>query len=199
MERSLRETEFFVSQNKEGHQTFRSNLPIRPVSHNYHAASDGQLGGIIKTYRDWRISGDNEWLAKMYPQLKSSIDYCIRTWDPRHSGALEEPHHNTYDIEFWGADGMCTSFYASALQSFISMGRYLKQDMAFYEDLLRKSKNYLENKLYDGEYFIQNIQWKGLNATDPTQVITTEQNSGYSEEAIKILQKEGPKYQYVKG
>lgn len=199
MERSLRETEFFVSQNKEGHQTFRSNLPIRPVSHNYHAASDGQLGGIIKTYRDWRISGDNEWLAKMYPQLKSSIDYCIRTWDPRHSGALEEPHHNTYDIEFWGADGMCTSFYASALQSFISMGRYLKQDMAFYEDLLRKSKNYLENKLYDGEYFIQNIQWKGLNATDPTQVITTEQNSGYSEEAIKLLQKEGPKYQYGKG
>ena len=199
MERSLRETEFFVSQNKEGHQTFRSNLPIRPVSHNYHAASDGQLGGIIKTYRDWRISGDNEWLAKIYPQLKSSIDYCIRTWDPRHSGALEEPHHNTYDIEFWGADGMCTSFYASALQSFISMGRYLKQDMAFYEDLLRKSKNYLENKLYDGEYFIQNIQWKGLNATDPTQVITTEQNSGYSEEAIKLLQKEGPKYQYGKG
>ena len=23
---------------------------------------------------------------------------------------VEEPHHNTYDIEFWGADGMCTSF-----------------------------------------------------------------------------------------
>mgnify|MGYP001090895538 CR=1 FL=1 len=24
---------------------------------------DGQLGGIMKLYRDWQISGDREWLA----------------------------------------------------------------------------------------------------------------------------------------
>ena len=31
LERSLRETEFTVSQNEEGHQQFRSALPIRPL------------------------------------------------------------------------------------------------------------------------------------------------------------------------
>jgi hypothetical protein len=65
----------------------------------------------MKMYRDWRISGDTEWLKKMYPKVVESMNYSIRTCDPRSTGTLEEPHHNTYDIEFWGPDGMCTSFY----------------------------------------------------------------------------------------
>ncbi|HEY2726094.1 MAG TPA: GH116 family glycosyl-hydrolase, partial [Parafilimonas sp.] len=109
LERSLRHTEFCESQNEEGHQNFRSVMPIQPADHAFYAAADGQLGGIMKVYREWRISGDNEWLKKMYPMVKVSMDYCIRTWDPRRKGAIEEPHHNTYDIEFWGPDGMHTS------------------------------------------------------------------------------------------
>jgi len=100
LERTLRETEFFPSQSTEGHQTFRAALPIRPVAATFYAASDGQLGGIMKMHRDWRISGNNEWLRKMYPKVVESMEYCIRTWDPKSNGTLEEPHHNTYDIEF---------------------------------------------------------------------------------------------------
>lgn len=197
MERTLRETEFFVDQNKDGHQVFRANLPIRPVKHDFHSAADGQLGGIIKTYRDWRISGDNDWLKMMYPQVKQSMDYCIKTWDPHHEGAVSEPHHNTYDIEFWGADGMHTSFYAAALKSYIEMGKYLGEDVSDYEKLLAKSIDYMENKLYDGEYFIQNIQWEGLEAPNPMEVQTF--GGSYSAEAQELLKKEGPKYQYGKG
>lgn len=197
MERTLRETEFYVDQNTEGHQVFRANLPIRPVRHDFHAAADGQLGGIIKVYRDWRISGNNEWIRKIYPQLKQSMDYCIRTWDPNLTGALEEPHHNTYDIEFWGPDGMCTSFYAGALNSFIKISKALKEDCKKYEDLLSKSQNYMETKLWNGEYFYQDVRWKDLKAEDPTKAQSFQ--STYSEEARKILEKEGPKYQYGTG
>ena len=48
LERTLRETEFNVAQNSEGHQNFRVNLPISAPPHNFHAAADGQLGGIMK-------------------------------------------------------------------------------------------------------------------------------------------------------
>lgn len=197
LERSLRETEFFVDQNTDGHQAFRANLPIRPVHHDFHAAADGQLGGIIKVYRDWRIGGDSLWISRLYPQLKQSMDYCIRTWDPREVGALEEPHHNTYDIEFWGPDGMCTSFYAGALNCFVAIGEYLGQDVSYYRELLDRSRDYMENKLWNGEYFIQNVRWKDLNAQDPTTALTF--HSTYSEEARVILEKEGPKYQYGTG
>ncbi len=199
LERTLRETEFFPSQDKEGHQTFRSALPIRPVATTFHSASDGQLGGIMKMYRDWRISGDTEWLKKMYPMVVESMDYCIRTWDPRSTGTLEEPHHNTYDIEFWGADGICTSFYLGALRAISEMGRYLGNDVSKYEALYTRGKEKLETELFDGEYFIQKIQWEGLSSSDPVKASEGSWSSDYSEEARALLQKEGPKYQYGTG
>jgi uncharacterized protein (DUF608 family) len=199
LERTLRGTEFFPSQDSEGHQTFRSALPIRPVATTFYAASDGQLGGIMKMYRDWRISGDSEWMKKMYPMVTESMDYCIRTWDPRSTGTLEEPHHNTYDIEFWGPDGMCTGFYLGALKAIIVMGKFLGEDIQKYQVLYEKGKTAIETELYDGEYFFQKIKWQGLNAPDPVAFSKGAWNSDYSQEAKELLEKEGPKYQYGKG
>ena len=197
LERTLRETEFRVSQNTEGHQNFRVNLPISAPPHNFHAAADGQLGGIMKVYREWRISGDTQWMKDLSPAVKKSLDYCIRTWDPLHKGYLEEPHHNTYDIEFWGPDGMCTSFYLGALTAFIEMGKELKQPVKEYTALLSKGKKYMETTLFDGEYFIQKIQWEGLQAPNPVDVMSF--GGSYSDEALKLLKEEGPKYQYGTG
>jgi uncharacterized protein (DUF608 family) len=199
LERTMRETEFLHSQDADGHQTFRSALPIRPVANTFHAASDGQLGGIMKVYRDWRISGDSQWLRKMYPKVAESLDYCIRTWDPRSTGTLEEPHHNTYDIEFWGPDGMCTSFYAGALKSMVEMGSSLGEDIRKYKLLYAKSKKALETELFNGEYFIQKIMWEGLNAPDPVKASANAYSTSYSPEALTLMQKEGPKYQYGSG
>ncbi len=197
LERTLRNTEFCENQNQAGHQGFRANMPISPLKHDFHAAADGQLGGIMKVYRDWRISGDNDWLKRIYPMVCVSLDYGISTWDPKHKGVVEEPHHNTYDIEFWGPDGMCCSFYLGALTAIIEMGNYLKKDVGKYQDLYSKGKKYLETKLYNGEYFFQDIEYKNLNAPDPS----TAQSLGgdYSPEAKEILKKEGPKYQYGTG
>jgi len=201
LERSLRQTEFGEDQNADGHQQFRAALPIRPLAHDFYAASDGQLGGIMKTYRDWRISGDDAWLRSLYPKLKLSLGYCIQTWDPRHHGTLEEPHHNTYDIEFWGADPMCTGFYLGALEAMIKMGDYFHEDTGLYKDLLEKGKAFMEQHLFNGEYFVQHIQWTGLTAADPVEFAKNSNDGGgaYSPEAEALLEKEGPKYQYGNG
>lgn len=197
LERSLRQTEFNESQDERGHQTFRSNLPIRPVTHTYHAASDGQLGGIMKVYRDWRISGDMFWLQNIWPQVKQSLAYCINTWDPKKKGILEEPHHNTYDIEFWGPDGMCTSFYLGALTAAVEMGRALEDDVSEYSKLLELGKKYLETELFNGEYFIHKIQTEGLVAEFKPLDYSTN-GSGY-QRVLDRLNSEGPKYQYGTG
>ena len=197
LERSLRNTEFCENQSKEGHQGFRANIPISPLKHDFHAAADGQLGGIMKVFRDWRICGDSKWMASIYPMVKRSIEYCISTWDPRHKGVVEEPHHNTYDIEFWGPDGMCTSFYLGALFAIVKMGDYLGKNVSAYAELYAKGKLFLETKLYNGEYFFQDIEYKELNAPDPAKAKSY--GGEYSAEAISMLQKEGPKYQYGSG
>jgi len=194
LERTLRETEFGPSQDERGHQQFRSSIPIRPVAHDFHAASDGQLGGIIKVHREWRISGDTEWLRGLWPKVKASLNFCIEQWDPGHKGWLEEPHHNTYDIEFWGPDGMCTSFYLGALKAAALMGCALGDIVSLYEELLEKGLRRMETELFDGEYFVQKVQWKDLRAKSPLEA-----QGGYSPEGRELLEKEGPKYQYGKG
>jgi uncharacterized protein (DUF608 family) len=197
LERSLRETEFNVSQDTRGHQSFRSALPIRPTTHDFHAAADGQLGGILKVYREWRISGDTAWLRGLWPRVRTSLDYSIETWDPRHRGVVEEPHHNTYDIEFWGPDGMCSSFYLAALRAGVLMGEAVGAPVPLYAELLEKGRKLVESELWNGEYFVQKIEWKTLRAKNPLE--TKSFGGEYSPEAVALLEKEGPKYQYGDG
>jgi len=202
MERSIRNTEYNESMDSLGHQNYRASLPIRPAGHQYYfPAADGQLGSIMRVYRDWRISADHEWLKELYPKLKRSIDYCITTWDPKQKGILEEPHHNTYDIEFWGPDGMCTGIYLGALSAMIRMGEFLNQDVTVYRQLLQKGRGYLETRLFNGEYFIQQVQWEGLQAPSPIKLAQNGQEGTekYFPEAEQLLEKEGPKYQYGAG
>ena len=205
LERSLRDQELKWSMDERGHVTFRSALPTGAVDHGFHAASDGQLGGVMKVYREWQICGDDAWLKERYPLVKRSVEYCIRTWDPARKGALIEPHHNTYDIEFWGADVMCTSFYLGALRGLAEMAGALgkEEDAEKYRALAEKGKTYCDAKLWNGEYFYQKVEWKGLKAGAKLKKwvsgALTLNDPAYSEEALKVLRKEGPKYQYGTG
>ena len=204
LERTFRHTEYHESQSEEGRQAFRSSLPIRAVSHDpsdflpgRFAAADGQLGGIMKVYREWRISGDTDWLRNIWPQVKSSMNYCIKTWDPRETGTLEEPQHNTYDIQFWGPNGMLTSFYLGALKAMTDMGKAMGEDITYFSGLFAKGEKSMESDLFNGEYFYQKVRTDGLNAVfNPLNV--RQNGEGYSD-VIKHLNQEGPKYQYGTG
>ncbi|MCM8816947.1 MAG: non-lysosomal glucosylceramidase [Candidatus Omnitrophica bacterium] len=198
LERSLRETEFNENQDENGHQNFRALLPIRPNTHDFHAAADGQLGGIMKIYREWRISGDTQWLKKLWPKVKKSLEYCIKTWDPEHNGYLKFPHHNTYDIEFWGPDGMCCSFYCGALKAAMLIAEQLNEDSSFYRELYLKSKKYLEEVLFNGEYFEQKIMWKYPEMQKEFEEEKLKEKYK-SARIVELVKKEGPPYQYGNG
>ena len=158
----------------------------------------------MKIYREWQISGDTDWLKKMYPLAKQSMDFSIHIWDPDHLGVLIEPHHNTYDIEFWGPDGMCSSFYLGALSAMaqLSTDVGLPEEGQQYSELALKGAQYLDDHLFNGEYYEHKIMTEGLRAY--SQYL--EEMKGYDKkpieeqpEEIQLLLKEGPKYQYGTG
>ena len=101
----------------------------------------------MKVHRDWKICGDDAWLRGIWPKVAQSLEYCIETWDPDHVGMLVEPHHNTYDIEFWGPDGMCTSFYLGALKAAALMAEALAEDGAAYRELHEVGRRAMETTL----------------------------------------------------
>ncbi len=196
LERGLRQNEFFEGQQPSGRQAFRGNLPITPGGYMFDA-SDGQLGGIMKAYREWRISGNKKWLAAFWPRIKQSLNYMIGKWDPRHTGLLEEEHHNTYDINYFGPDGHCGSFYLGALAAAIKMGEAMGDDVGLYRELLAKGRKRIESELYNGEYFIQIVTKEGLKHNF-SPLNPGSQSPAYRE-LIHRINEQGPKYQYGTG
>jgi uncharacterized protein (DUF608 family) len=199
LERTLRHRELEASMDERGHVNFRASPPGLPTSHDYHAAADGQLGGILKVHREWIISGDHDWLVRMYPLAKRSIDFCIEQWDPRQVGLIEEPHHNTYDIEFWGPDGLCSSMYLGALAAMTSMALALGNggEASRYEGLAKIGAQHIEKRLFNGEFYQQEVMIDGLRDTSFRQMLETLAEDD-SEEAL-LLKTEGPKYQVGSG
>ena len=199
LERTLRDLELVRSMDERGHVNFRGAIPDGPVDHGWHAASDGQLGGIMKVFRDWRICGDIEWLRRLYPLAKRSLDFGIRTWDPDRRGALIEPHHNTYDIEFWGPEPMCSSIYLGALSAMSQMAAAVGEqgDSQAYAELAQRAAAYMDEHLFNGEYYQQHVQSEGLRDTSFAKSMA--EVNEHSSEMQQLLKREGPKYQYGSG
>ena len=198
LERTLRENEYRNCMDDQGHVNFRAWLPMGPADHTRHAAADGQLGGLMKLHRDWHISGDTEWMARLFPMARKSLEYAIQTWDPDRRGALFEPHHNTYDREFWGPDGMCTTIYLGALCAMAEMGEALglEAEAASWRELAERGARFLETELFNGEYFHQQVQFRELRDPSFRNLIADDSRQG---EAMELLRREGPKYQYGDG
>jgi len=200
LERGFRQTEFFEGMSVSGQQAFRHVLPIAPGGGAFDAV-DGQLGGVIKVYRDWRIFGNTAWLKIYWSRIQHALNYVIEKFDPRHTGLLEESHHNTYDINYYGPDGHCGSFYLAALHAAIEMGKALgdeNDNVKLYEKLLKAGAERMEKELWNGEYYIQIVQKTGLNRNfGPLN--PNDQSTGGYREIVRTVNEQGPKYQYGTG
>jgi len=197
LERTLREQELLRAMHDDGHTDFRAALPDGPGVRIPHAASDGQLGGIMKLYRDWQICGDTEWLKTIYPRAQKSLRYCMNIWDPDRKGVLIEPHHNTYDIEFWGPDGMCSSIYLGALIAMAEMAAAVGDTEAdSYRELADKGATFLDAELFNGEFYEQKVMWKEIRNENFDELLARDT---ISDEERELCRREGPKYQYGAG
>jgi len=156
LERSLREADYFYNQRPDGHMAFRLQLPLGSPMWDFHAAADGQLGGILKVYRDWRLCGDDAWLRRLWPKVVKALEYAWEQWDPDRDGVITGVQHNTYDIEFVGPNTMIGSFYLGALRAAECMATHLgdTERAALYREVYERGRQATE-ELFNGEYYVQ--------------------------------------------
>jgi len=117
LERSMRNTDFLYEVRDDNSMAFRSAVPLGIDRWDFRPAADGQMGCILKLYREWQISGDLDFLNTMWPNAKRSLEFAWSFWDSDKDGIMEGEQHNTYDIEFFGANPMTTTMYLGALRA----------------------------------------------------------------------------------
>lgn len=166
LERGMREVDFSVNLREDGHMQFRMPLPPgTQACHTFHAAADGQMGNVLRTYREWQLCGDDEWLKRLWPSVKKALEYAWVDWDADRDGLLEGVHHNTLDIEYHAPDTVCGSMYLAALRAGEEMARHLGDDTSAdeYRRVFDSGSRLSGEKLYDGEYYFQLLP-EGLDA-----------------------------------
>lgn len=164
LERSLRETEYTYDTDALGAVRFRTPLPrTLPMAENVVPALDGQMCGVIKTYREWKLSGDNQWLAKWWPVAKRTLDFARSPlsrwkWDADGDGILEGRQHHTLDMEIFGPCAWLEGLYIAALKAGAAMARATEDaDAALYEKLAAQGSAFLEKELFNGAFYAQKI------------------------------------------
>jgi non-lysosomal glucosylceramidase len=139
---------------------FRTNAVFDNEPHEFHAAVDGQLGTVVRLYREWRFSGDDAFLAELYPAAKRALDYAFTTWDSDGDLVLDSQQHNTYDIEFYGPNSLANSVFLAALRAGAAMAEQQGDDEAAarWSEAAELGAERTDALLYNGEYYVQRIE-----------------------------------------
>ena len=160
--KTMREVEFDKATNDIGAMSFRVQLPYKDIPNFKKVAADGQMGCIMKLYREWQLSGDDNFLQTLYPKAKKALSYAwIKGgWDANQDGVMEGVQHNTMDVEYFGPNPQMTIWYLGALRAMEEMATFMKDnEMAGKcRGLFISGSKWTDENLFNGEYYIQKIE-----------------------------------------
>jgi uncharacterized protein (DUF608 family) len=157
LERSARRIEFLLETDAAGVMQFRTNRVFGGPAWGALPAADGQLGTIVRLYREWRFSGDDAFLRELWPAATRALEYAIDRWDSDGDGVLDEELHNTYDIEFTGENPLVNAMFYAALAATAALADHLGEPERArrYRAIAATGAARMDALLFNGEYYIQ--------------------------------------------
>jgi non-lysosomal glucosylceramidase len=159
----MREVEYHYGlDDSSGLMSFRVSLPFDKKKNWKIAAADGQMGTILKVYREWQLSGDDSFLQNMWPGVKKALSFAwIKGgWDADQDGVMEGCQHNTMDIEYLGPNPEIEFWYLGALKAAAKMAEYLKDKtfQLYCSTLFEQGSKWADQHLFNGAFYIQQIR-----------------------------------------
>lgn len=160
LERSMRRVEFNLETDEKGSMAFRARQVFGLEKSDFLPATDGQMGTIIRLYREWKLSGDDDFLKEVWTNAKKALDFAFDYWDKDGDFVLESQQHNTYDIEFYGPSSLTNSMFYGALKAGSRISEYLgdEESSLRYRKALEKGSKKMDELLWNGEYYEQRIE-----------------------------------------
>ncbi|MBN1351485.1 hypothetical protein JXJ21_18860 [candidate division KSB1 bacterium] len=210
LERSMRETDFLHNIRDDNSMAFRTLIPLCETRWAFKPAADGQMGCVMKAYREWKFSGDTEWLRKIWQSVKNALEFAWTAkpgWDPNKDGVMEGEQHNTYDIEFYGPNTMMGSLYLGALKAAAEMAEALNEPEKAneYRTIYQNGRKQYDELLWQDDYYIQKVEvMQGLEV--PEHLKSPESTTSCACKSTPCPKKPAleksaiqPKYQYGNG
>ena len=164
LERSIRDLEFRYSTAEDGRMGFRLMLPLGSRMTDFRACLDGQMGTVIKCYREWKLSGDDAWLRSHWEDIQRVLEYAWSeknpdAWDRDRDGMLEGRQHHTLDMELFGPSSWLEGMYLGALKAASEMAEYLgdADKSELYRAVFAKGYAATKKELFNGSYFVQKV------------------------------------------
>lgn len=89
---TMRDVELNYATKENGLMNFRAALPLSEAAKGNAAAADGQMGCVMKVYREWQLSGDRAFLERNWEQTRKILSYAWteRGWDGNRNGEYYE-------------------------------------------------------------------------------------------------------------
>ncbi len=173
LERSIRENVMKYTMNEAGKTSFRMSLPAGRVPTEQRACADGQMGEIIKCYREWKLSGDNEWLKAHAEGIFKMLEFAWHpendhAWDADKDGIMEGRQHHTLDMELFGPNSWLEGLYLLALDCGAKMADALgeKERAKTYRALYENGKKWTNENLFNGRYFMHKVDLTDKSLVD---------------------------------
>lgn len=188
LERSARKNEYTYSMQADGGMGFRLQLPLGMPPTNHRPALDGQYGTVMRVYREFKISGDLEWLKSIWQEVKHSIEFAWNNknpdlWDINRDGIAEGRQHHTLDMELFGANSWLSGMYLGGLKAGAELAEILgdSETQKMYAQIFEKGRKVLNEELFNGEYFYQKIDLKN-------KALLERYNGGFSEHGASAVE-----------
>lgn len=164
LERSMRRTEFLLEMHEDGKMNYRATKVFEsefvwPCNVTPPGAADGQMGAIMRVFREWKLSGDHVFMQELWPSVQKALDYGLTHWDTDGDYVFDGQQHNTYDIDFHGPNPLTGTLFLGALRAVEEMAIYLgEMDKAQkFRNIYEKSARNLDELMWNGEYYVQKV------------------------------------------
>lgn len=159
LERSARRTELMLETDDEGMMAYRTNQVFGLPKFQRMPAADGQMGVIIRLYREWKLSGDNVFLKSLWEKAAKALDFAFSYWDTDCDLLFDAGQHNTYDIDFHGPNPLSGTMFLAALKAGAEMAAFVHDEAhrVKYEAAYQESARRMDKLLWNSEYYIQKL------------------------------------------
>lgn len=124
----------------------------------FHHALDGELGTLLKLYREYLITGDKRTIESLLPYAVKVLRHILRYHDPEGEGIIRGEQPNTYDTHLYGSNTFIGTLYLATLKAMENiLTEFNYPDINLIEECRKRyelgREKYIQ-KCWNEEYFI---------------------------------------------